>query len=103
MLMSTDTAGLPGLPRDWVSALLLLRRCGGNGAPPATVRRAPTAAGLPASLTARHRQFLQPTVRQQNDLSLTELESLLDEQEKVHVSTISRARSGLALPLKKSA
>jgi len=59
--------------------------------------------GKPPSLTQR--QLLKRQVRQQSDISLAELQSLLDEQEKVqvHVSTISRALSGLGLPLKKRA
>jgi transposase len=61
--------------------------------------------GKPASLTLRQRQLLKRKVREQSDISLAELQSLLDEQEsvQVHVSTISRALSGLGLPLKKRA
>jgi transposase len=61
--------------------------------------------GKPPSLTPPQRQFLKRRVRQQNDISLAELQSLLDqtEQVQVHVSTISRALSGLGLPLKKRA
>jgi transposase len=61
--------------------------------------------GKPPRLTQRQRQLLKRRVRQQSDISLAELQSLLDEQEKVqvHVSTISRALSGLGLPLKKRA
>jgi transposase len=61
--------------------------------------------GKPPSLTQRQRQLLKRQVRQQSDISLAELQSLLDEREKVqvHVSTISRALSGLGLPLKKRA
>jgi transposase len=61
--------------------------------------------GKPPSLTERQRQLLKRQVRQQSDISLAELQSLLDEQEKVqvHVSTISRALSGLGLRLKKRA
>jgi transposase len=61
--------------------------------------------GKPPSLTQRQRQLLKRQVRQQSDISLAELQSLLDETEQVqvHVSTISRALSGLGLPLKKRA
>jgi transposase len=61
--------------------------------------------GKPASLTARQRQLLKRTVREQSDISLAELQSMLDETEQVqvHVSTISRALAGLGLPLKKRA
>jgi transposase len=61
--------------------------------------------GKPPSLTQRQRQLLKQQVRQQSDISLAELQLLLDEQEQVqvHVSTISRALSGLGLPLKKRA
>ena len=63
----------------------------------------PHGGGKPASLTLRQRQLLKRKVREQSDISLAELQSLLDEQESVHVhvSTISRALAGLGLPLKK--
>jgi transposase len=59
--------------------------------------------GKPASLNSRHRRLLKRKVREQADISLSELQGLLDEQEsvQVHVSTISRALAGLGLPLKK--
>lgn len=65
----------------------------------------PHGGGKPRSLTARQRQLLKRKVREQNDISLAELQSLLAEQEavSVHVSTISRALAGLGLPLKKRA
>ena len=61
--------------------------------------------GKTKSLSARQHQLLRRKVRQQSDLSLTELQSFLNETEavQVHVSTISRALSGLGLSLKKSA
>jgi transposase len=61
--------------------------------------------GKPKSLSARQHQVLKRKVREQSDISLAELQSFLDEQEsvQVHVSTISRALSGLGLPLKKRA
>jgi transposase len=61
--------------------------------------------GKPKSLTERQHQLLQRKVRSMPDISLAELQSLLDEREsvQVHVSTISRALSGLGLPLKKRA
>lgn len=63
------------------------------------------AGGKPASLNSRQRRLLQRQVRQQSDISLAELQSLLNEQGRVqvHVSTISRALSALGLPLKKRA
>jgi transposase len=61
--------------------------------------------GKPKSLSARQHQLLKRKVREQADISLAELQSLLDEQEsvRVHVSTISRALASLGLPLKKRA
>ncbi len=61
--------------------------------------------GKPKSLTERQQQLLRRKVREQNDISLAELQSLLAETESVsvHVSTISRALAGLGLPLKKRA
>jgi transposase len=61
--------------------------------------------GKPKSLSPGQHQLLKRKVRQQSDISLAELQSFLDEKEKVqvHVSTISRALSGLGLPLKKRA
>lgn len=65
----------------------------------------PHGGGKPKSLTHRQHQLLQRKVREQNDISLAELQSLLAEQEDVlvHLSTISRALSALGLPLKKRA
>lgn len=59
--------------------------------------------GKPQSLTKRQRQLLGRKVREQNDISLADLQSFLAEEEavSVHVSTISRVLSGLGLPLKK--
>jgi transposase len=64
----------------------------------------PHGGGKPARLSHRHRQLLARKVRQQTDLSLSELQQLLSEQESVdvHLSTISRALSKLGLPRKKS-
>jgi transposase len=61
--------------------------------------------GKPKSLSQRQHQLLKRKVREQSDLSLSELQIMLDEQEKVsvHVSTISRALASLGLPLKKRA
>jgi transposase len=61
--------------------------------------------GKPKSLSERQHQLLKRKVHEQNDISLAELQSVLDEQEQVfvHVSTISRALAGLGLPLKKRA
>lgn len=65
----------------------------------------PHGGGKPPSLSKRQLQLLKRKVQQQGDPSLTELQSLLSEQEQVnvHLSTISRALSRLGLPRKKSA
>ena len=61
--------------------------------------------GRRASLTPRQRQLLGRKVRAQNDISLAELQTILEEQEgvSVHVSTICRALAQLDLPHKKRA
>lgn len=61
--------------------------------------------GRRASLTPKQRQFLGRKVRAQNDISLVELQAVLQEQEGVsaHVSTICRALAQLDLPRKKRA
>ena len=61
--------------------------------------------GRRASLTGRQRQFLGRKVRAQNDISLAELQALLQQTQgvTVHVSTICRALSQLDLPHKKRA
>jgi transposase len=61
--------------------------------------------GRRASLTARQHQLLGRKVRAQNDISLAELQAILEEQEgvSVHVSTICRALQRLNLPHKKRA
>ena len=61
--------------------------------------------GKPKGLSARQHQLLKRKVREQSDISLAELQSLLDEQEsvQVHVSTISRALASMGRPLKKRA
>lgn len=65
----------------------------------------PHAGGKPASLTARQLQLLKRKVKQQNDVSLSELQQILDEEQSVsvHLSTISRALSSPGLGRKKSA
>lgn len=64
----------------------------------------PHGGGKPPSLTPRQKQLLKRKVREQNDVTLAELQQLLSEQESVdvHLSTISRALSSLGLPHKKS-
>ena len=64
----------------------------------------PHGGGKPPSLTPRQRQLLKRKVREQNDVTLAELQQFLSEQVSVdvHLSTISRALSGLGLPHKKS-
>ena len=61
--------------------------------------------GRRASLTPKQRQLLGRKVRARNDISLAELQSILEEQEgvTVHVSTICRALARLDLPHKKRA
>ena len=61
--------------------------------------------GRRASLTPKQRQPLGRKVRAQNDISLAELQTILEEQEgvSVHVSTICRALARLDLPHKKRA
>jgi transposase len=61
--------------------------------------------GRRSSLTPRQRQLLGRKVRAQNDISLAELQGILQESEgvNVHVSTICRALSQLDLPHKKRA
>jgi transposase len=64
----------------------------------------PHGGGKPASLTLRQRQLLRRKVRQQGDISLSELQDYLREEEQVevHVSTICRALRRSDLPRKKS-
>jgi transposase len=61
--------------------------------------------GRRASLTPKQRQLLGRKVRAHNDISLDELQTILEEQEgvSVHVSTICRALAQLDLPHKKRA
>jgi len=61
--------------------------------------------GRRARLTQRQRQLLVRKVRAQNDISLAELQAVLQEAEgvSVHVSTICRALRQLDLPHKKRA
>ena len=86
-----------GVGTAFVKKMLRQWRATGNLAP------RPHGGGKPPSLAPRQRQLLKRKVREQSDISLAELQSLLAEQEavQVHVSTISRALSGLGLPLKK--
>ncbi len=83
----------------FVKKMLSLNRTTGELAP------RPHGGGRSASLTARQRQMISRQVRAQNDISLTELQTILQEQEgvSIHVSTICRALARLDLPHKKSA
>jgi transposase len=94
-----EIATLFGVSTAFVKKMLRQWRATGDLAPLAH------GGGKPASLTPQQRQLLKRKVREQNDVSLAELQGLLDEQEdvQVHVSTISRALAGLGLPLKKRA
>jgi transposase len=83
----------------FVKKMLSLQRTTGDLAP------RPHGGGRSASLTARQCQLLSRKVRAENDISLAELQTLLQEQEgvSVHVSTICRALARLDLPHKKRA
>ncbi len=61
--------------------------------------------GRRASLKPKQRQLLGRKVRAHNDISLAELQTILEEEEgvSVHVSTICRALAQLDLPHKKRA
>ncbi len=63
----------------------------------------PHGGGKPASLSAQARQKLRRKVGAQSDITLTALQDFLavEEQQSVHVSTISRALKELDLPRKK--
>jgi transposase len=83
----------------FVKKMLSLSRTTGDLAP------RPHGGGRRASLSARQRQLIGRKVRAHNDISLAELQTLLQEQEgvSVHVSTICRALARLDLPHKKRA
>ena len=63
----------------------------------------PHGGGRPTSLSPKQRRRLQQKVRREQDISLSELQTYLQEtaQVEVHVSTISRALKALDLPRKK--
>ena|SRR5690242_10542453 len=65
----------------------------------------PHGGGKPASLSQSQRQLLKRKVKERGDISLAELQQALLEEASlsVHLSTISRALSGLGLPRKKRA
>lgn len=83
----------------FVKKMLSLKRASGELAP------RPHGGGRRASLSARQSQLIGRKVRAQNDISLAELQTFLEEQEgvSVHVSTICRALARLDLPHKKRA
>jgi transposase len=95
----SEVAACFGVSTAFVKKLLHRWRSTGDLAPLAH------GGGKPKSLSARHHQLLKRQVRQHSDISLAELQDFLEEKEsvQVHVSTISRALSGLGLPLKKRA
>ncbi len=95
----TEVASRFGVCPAFVKKMLRQWRATGDLAP------RPHGAGKPKRLTDGRRQLLRRTVREQNDISLAELQSLLAERESVgvHASTTSRALSGLGRPLKKRA
>jgi len=63
----------------------------------------PHGGGKPTSLSTQLRQKLRGKVREQSDITLTELQDFLltQEQTSVHPATISRALKELGLPRKK--
>jgi transposase len=63
----------------------------------------PHGGGRPASLSPKHRRLLQQKVQREQDISLSELQTYLQEtaQVEAHVSTISRMLKALDLPRKK--
>jgi transposase len=67
------------------------------------LRERPHGGGRPASLSPQQRRLLQQKVRREQDISLAELQSYLQETAHVeaHVSTISRTLKALDLPRKK--
>lgn len=77
-----------------------LRRQRETGSPDAL----PHAGGRTSALTDKARQFIQDTVRQDNDLTLDELRRRLKSRHKKTVSlpTLSRLLQALDLPRKKS-
>jgi transposase len=81
----------------FVKKMLSLQRTTGDLAPRGH------GGGRSASLSARQRQLLSRQVRAHNDISLAELQAILQEQEgvSVHISTICRALQQLDLPHKK--
>src|SRR5215210_1520370 len=87
------------LSLGFVKKMLHLKRTTGELAPRGH------GGGRRASLTPRQRQLLGRKVRAQNDISLAELQAIMEEQEgvSVHVSTICRALARLDLPHKKRA
>ena len=95
----SEIASLFGVCPVFVKKMLRQWRDNGDLAPRAH------GGGKPKSLTDLQCQLLRRSVRQQNDISLAELQSLLAEQERINVdvSTISRTLSALGLPLKKRA
>lgn len=95
----SEIAGRFGVSTAFVKKMLKRWRATGDLTPLAH------GGGKPKSLSQRHHQLLKSKVREQSDISLAELQRLLDKKEavQVHVSTISRALSRLDLPLKKRA
>jgi transposase len=65
----------------------------------------PHGGGKPASLNQKQRRILQQKVEREQDISLVELQTYLQEkaQVEVHLSTISRALKAMDLPRKKKA
>lgn len=67
------------------------------------LKERPHGGGRPASLSSKHRRLLRQKVQREQDISLSELQTYLQEtaQVEAHVSTISRTLKALDLPRKK--
>lgn len=83
--------------QTFVKKMLRLKRETGHLSP------LPHGGGKPPSLSRKHLALLRSKVRQQNDISLVELQAHLQHQAQisVHISTIGRALERLDLPRKK--
>jgi|SRR5215210_1620145 len=92
-----EVAAMFNVGQTFVKKMLRLKRKTGDLSP------RPHGGGNSPSLSAKHLALLRDKVRKHGDISLTELQALLDAEAKVrvHPSTISRALSKLGLPRKK--
>jgi|SRR5215210_1032555 len=92
-----EVAAMFNVGQTFVKKMLRLKRETGDLSP------SPHGGGNRPKLSAKHLALLRANVQKQSDISLTELQALLDKETKisVHPSTISRALSQLGLPRKK--